>query len=36
MTDRRPRVVVAPAELAVGVITSFCGAPFFVYLLRTR
>jgi len=20
----------------VGVITAFCGAPFFVYLLRTR
>jgi ABC-type Fe3+-siderophore transport system permease subunit len=20
----------------VGVVTAFCGAPFFVYLLRTR
>jgi ABC-type Fe3+-siderophore transport system permease subunit len=28
--------VVAPAELSVGVITAFCGAPFFVYILRTR
>ena len=43
MTDEGTRVVkdvarnvVAPAELSVGVITSFCGAPFFVYLLRTR
>ena len=25
-----------PAELPVGVVTAFCGAPFFVYLLRTR
>jgi len=30
------RNVIAPAELSVGVITSICGAPFFVYLLRTR
>ena len=34
--DTLARNVVAPAELPVGVITSFCGAPFFVYLLRTR
>lgn len=34
--DTLARNVVAPAELSVGVITSFCGAPFFVYLLRTR
>jgi ABC-type Fe3+-siderophore transport system permease subunit len=27
---------VSPPELSVGVITAFCGAPFFVYLLRTR
>jgi len=27
---------VAPAELSVGVITAFCGAPFFVWVLRTR
>ena len=30
------RNLVSPAELSVGVITSFCGAPVFVYLLRTR
>jgi iron complex transport system permease protein len=34
--DTLARNVVAPAELSVGVLTSFCGAPFFVYLLRTR
>jgi len=34
--DTLARSIVAPAELAVGVITSFCGAPFFVYLLRAR
>jgi iron complex transport system permease protein len=32
--DTLARSVIAPAELSVGVITSFCGAPFFVYLLR--
>jgi iron complex transport system permease protein len=36
LADTLARNVVAPAELSVGVITSFCGAPFFVYLLRTR
>jgi len=34
--DTLARSIVAPAELSVGVITSFCGAPFFIYLLRTR
>jgi iron complex transport system permease protein len=34
--DTLARNLIAPAELSVGVITSFCGAPFFVYLLRTR
>ncbi len=36
VADTLARNVVAPAELAVGVITSFCGAPVFIYLLRTR
>ena len=36
LADTIARNVIAPAELSVGVITSFCGAPFFVYLLRTR
>lgn len=34
--DTLARVVVAPAELSVGVLTSFCGAPFFIWLLRSR
>lgn len=36
LADTVARVVVRPAELPVGVITAFCGAPFFIYLLRTR
>jgi iron complex transport system permease protein len=36
LADTVARVVVRPAELPVGVITAFCGAPFFVYLLRRR
>ncbi|MBI2561301.1 MAG: iron chelate uptake ABC transporter family permease subunit [candidate division NC10 bacterium] len=36
LADLLARIVMAPAELPVGVITSFCGAPLFVYLLRSR
>lgn len=36
LADLVARTVAAPLELPVGVITSFCGAPLFVYLLRTR
>ncbi len=36
VADTLARNVVAPAELSVGVITSFCGAPFFIYLMRSR
>ncbi|HEV8614918.1 MAG TPA: iron ABC transporter permease [Methylomirabilota bacterium] len=36
VADTLARNVVAPAELSVGVITSFCGAPFFVWVLRAR
>lgn len=32
--DLVARVVIAPAELPVGVITALCGGPFFIYLLR--
>ena len=28
------RVVVSPQELSIGVVTSFLGAPFFVFLIR--
>ena len=34
--DTLARTLIAPSELPVGVITSFCGAQFFVYLLRSR
>jgi iron complex transport system permease protein len=36
LADTLARNVIAPAELSVGVITAFCGAPFFIYLLRSR
>jgi iron complex transport system permease protein len=36
VADTLARNVTAPAELSVGVITSLCGAPFFIYLLRAR
>ena len=34
--DLAARTVVSPGELPVGVVTAFCGAPFFLYLLRRR
>jgi len=36
LADLGARTVAAPLELPVGVITAFCGAPLFVYLLRQR
>lgn len=36
LADTVARNVIAPAELSVGVITAFCGTPFFIYLLRSR
>lgn len=36
VADTVARTIVSPAELSVGVITAFCGAPFFIYLLRAR
>jgi iron complex transport system permease protein len=33
ITDTVSRVVIAPAELPVGVMTSLCGGPFFLWLL---
>lgn len=35
-SDTLARTIISPAEIPVGVITSFFGAPFFIYLLRTR
>jgi iron complex transport system permease protein len=34
--DTVARMVIAPAEIPIGVITALCGAPFFVFLLRRR
>ncbi len=36
LADLAARTVVSPGELPVGVVTAFCGAPFFLYLLRRR
>ena len=36
LADLVARTIAAPTELPVGVITSFCGAPLFIYLLRSR
>ena len=35
LADTIARIIVAPSELPVGVLTAFLGAPFFAYLLRT-
>ena len=35
MTDLVARTVLAPAELPIGVVTAFLGAPFFVLVLRS-
>ena len=34
LTDLAARTVVAPAEIPIGVITAFLGAPFFLFILR--
>lgn len=34
--DTAARVVLAPAELPVGVITALCGAPYFIFLLKRK
>jgi iron complex transport system permease protein len=36
IADTIARTVISPSELPVGVITAFIGAPFFIYLLKTR
>ena len=35
VSDVAARTVASPAELPIGVITAFVGAPFFVFVLRT-
>lgn len=34
--DTGARLVPGPQEIPVGVVTAFCGAPFFLYLLRQQ
>lgn len=34
--DTLARILLAPAELPVGVITALCGAPYFIFLMRRR
>ncbi|MFQ5933592.1 MAG: iron chelate uptake ABC transporter family permease subunit, partial [Dehalococcoidia bacterium] len=34
LADVVARTIVNPTELPVGVVTAFCGGPFFLYLLR--
>jgi iron complex transport system permease protein len=36
LADTLARAIIPPTEIPVGVITAFCGAPFFLYLLRRR
>jgi len=36
LADGLARNVLSPTELPVGVVTAFCGAPFFLYLLRQK
>jgi iron complex transport system permease protein len=35
LADVLARTVLSPAELPIGVVTAFCGAPFFAVVLRT-
>ncbi len=35
-SDTIARIVMAPAEIPVGIITALFGAPFFLYLIRKR
>ncbi len=36
LSDSLARVLLAPNEIPVGIITSLAGAPFFIYILRTQ
>lgn len=36
LADLVARMIVMPAELPIGVLTSALGAPFFIWLLRRR
>ena len=34
--DVGARVLLAPSEMSIGILTAFCGGPFFVWLLRHK
>jgi iron complex transport system permease protein len=36
LADLGARTLLSPAEVPIGVITAFIGAPFFLFILRTR
>jgi iron complex transport system permease protein len=36
VADTLARIVLAPSELPVGVITALCGAPYFIFLLKRK
>ena len=36
LADTACRVIVAPAELPIGILTALIGAPFFLWLLLSR
>jgi iron complex transport system permease protein len=36
LADVPGRMLQNPAETPIGVVTAFCGAPFFIVLLRSR
>ncbi len=36
LADVLARTLIAPSEIPIGIITALCGAPFFLYLLRSR
>ena len=36
LADLVARTLLSPTELPVGLVTAFCGGPFFLYLLRRQ
>jgi len=36
VSDTVARVILAPAELPVGIVTSLLGVPFFIYILMSK
>ena len=36
LADLGARTLLSPAELPIGVITAFVGAPFFLFVLRKK